>query len=126
MKSLISKILDGNKKNKLEKFLFSIVILVLFKIFFPLINATILVLINEILIFSSLSLAFLYFVEITSTKSDNPISLTLNIGVLSAVLFFIISLSSAIFDTIENIEDVNGVIYTFSSVIITQLFILCL
>jgi len=124
LKSLISKILDGNKKNKLEKFLFSIVILVLFKIFFPLINATILVLINEILIFSSLSLAFLYFVEITSTKSDNPISLTLNIGVLSAVLFFIISLSSAIFDTIENIEDVNGVIYTFSSVIITQLFIL--
>ncbi len=124
MNSLITSILEGNKKNKLEKFIFSIVILVLFKIFFPLVNATVLVIINEILIFTSLSLGFLYFVEITSSKSDNPISLSLNVGILSAILFFIISISAAIFDTIENIEDVNGVIYTFSSVIISQLFIL--
>ncbi|MBU0475394.1 MAG: SpoIIE family protein phosphatase [Bacteroidetes bacterium] len=124
MRLLVNNLLEGNSRSKLEKFFFSIILLVLFKIIFPLVDATILVIINEILIFGSLTLAFLYFVEIQSSKSDNPISLTLNVGILSAVLFFITSLSSAIFDTIENIEEVNGIFYTFSSVIISQLFIL--
>lgn len=124
MNHFINNITEGSRKNKLEKFLFSLLLLVLFKIIFPLVDATILVLLNEFLIFSTLALGFIYFTELSSAKSDNPISLTLNVGVLSGILFFITSLSSAIFDTIENIEDVNGVLYTFVSIVICHLFII--
>jgi phosphoserine phosphatase RsbU/P len=124
LNQFLTNIIEGNRKNKLEKFLLSLLLLVLFKIIFPLVDATILVLLNEFLIFSTVALGFIYFKELNSAKSENPISLTLNIGVLSGILFFITSLSSAIFDTIENIEDVNGVLYTFVSIVICHIFII--
>ncbi len=120
----MKNIVEGSRKNKLEKFIFAFVLLVIFKIIFPLVENSFLVLVNEILIYSTLALAFLYFSEVTSAKSDNPISLTLNVGILTGILFFITSLSTAIFDRIENIKEVNGILYTFVSVVLAHSFII--
>lgn len=123
MNQLLTNILDGSRKEKLEKSLFAFVLLVLFKFLFPLVDNSILVILNDFLIYSTLGLAFIFFNEITSSKTDNPIPLVLNIGILSAILFFITSLSSVIFDKIENIEEVNGIIYTIVSLLISVTFI---
>ena len=124
MNNYIANIVEGSKKSKLEKFVFAISLLIIFKIIFPLVENSFLVFINEILIYSTLAFAFLYFSELTSEKGDNPISLALNVGILTGFLFFVTSLSSAIFDRIENIEEVNGILYTFVSVVIAHSFII--
>jgi len=118
-----TNIIDGSKKEKLEKTLFSFVVLVLFKFLFPLVDNSILVILNDFLIYSTLGLTFIFLNEITSSNTENPIPLILNVGILSAILFFITSLSSVIFDKIENIEEVNGIIYTIVSLVISVTFI---
>jgi serine phosphatase RsbU (regulator of sigma subunit) len=120
---LIANILEGSRKEKLEKFLFSFVLLVLFKFIFPLVENSALNIFSDLLIYTTLVLAFIFLNEITTTKTENPIALTLTVGVLSAILFFITSLSSAIFDKIENIQDVNGILYSFVSLVISVTFI---
>ncbi len=124
MNPYLTNIIEGSKKSKLEKFIFVFFLLVIFKIIFPLVENSFLVFINEILIYSTLALAFLYFSELTSARGDNPISLTLNVGILTGILFFVTSLSTAIFDRIENIEEVNGILYTFVSVVLAHSFII--
>jgi len=119
-----TKFLDVSKKKKLENFLFALFVLIIFKLVFPIVEHSVLVIINELIIYSALSLAFVFFSEIIILKSDNPIGVILNIGILSALLFFFTSLSSAIFNTIENIEKVNGLFYTMVSVVISNSFIL--
>ena len=123
MNKYFSNILDGSRKEKLEKTLFAFVILVLFKFLFPLVENSVLVILNDFLIYNTLGLAFIFLNEITLSKSETPIPLVLNVGILSAILFFITSLSSVIFDKIENIEEVNGIIYTIVSIVISITFI---
>jgi serine phosphatase RsbU (regulator of sigma subunit) len=122
--SFLGEITEGNSRKKLEKFLGSLFILVIFKILFPIVENSFLIVLNDLLIYSTLALSFIYFSEIVNTKNDNPIALVLNVGILSAILFFFTTLSSALFDKIENIEEVNGVLYTLVSVIISHGFLL--
>ncbi|MCF6269903.1 MAG: PP2C family protein-serine/threonine phosphatase [Melioribacteraceae bacterium] len=123
MNQFFTKIVNGSRKEKLEKSLFFLLLLVLFKFLFPLVDNSILIIINDFLIYSTMGLAFIFFNETTISKSENPISLVLNVGILSTILFFITSLSSVIFDKIENIEDVNGFFYTVISLFISVTFI---
>ncbi len=116
-------IFEGNRKEKLEKALSSFILLVLFKFLFPLVDNSILVILNDILIYSTLWFAFIFLNETTNSKSENPISLLLSVGILSTILFFITSLSSVIFDKIGNIEEVNGILYTVASLSISVIFI---
>ncbi len=123
MNQFLKNIIDGSRKEKLEKALFAFFVLVLFKFLFPLVDNSILVIFNDFLIYSTLGLSFVFLNEVATSKIENPIPLVLNIGILSAILFFITSLSSAIFDKIENIEEVNGIIYTIVSLVISITFI---
>ena len=118
------EIIEGSKKKKLEKFLISLFVLIIFKILFPIAESSILVMVNEVLIYATLALSLLFFSEILQPKSDNPIGIILNVGILVAVLFFVTSISSALVGEIENIEKINGLVYTLFSIIISLGFLL--
>ncbi len=114
---------NSTQQKKLEFLILSLVVLVLYKFFYPTIDNSIFTIINDFLIYTSIAFGFYYASEFTNKKTSNPISLVLNIGILTAVLFFIISLSSVIFNSFGNIEEVSGAGYTLISVIVSLTFI---
>ena len=89
---------------KLQIFISLTVLLLFYKIIyidgsFPLI------LLNEILIIASAVFLIFYFIDLFKTKRINPVSLVMSVGIVTAIIFFLISFS----DTIINglFSDVN-------------------
>jgi phosphoserine phosphatase RsbU/P len=116
-------ILQVSHSKKLENAIFVSVLLFIYKIIFP-INETILYLIiNELLIFVSV-FAWVYYVsEFINPKLRKPLSLIINTGILNALVFFIISISSWLFSEAKNSVTNSNIIYVLFSTIIVFVFI---
>jgi len=85
------------KRNiKLQAFVVFIVLLFLFKIFSPSSDSFPLNILNEILVIASTIFLILYFIDLLKTKRINPLSLVMNVGIVSAIIFFLISFSNTI------------------------------
>ncbi|MEN8193241.1 MAG: SpoIIE family protein phosphatase [Bacteroidota bacterium] len=114
---------NSSHKKKLEYLILSLIILLIYKFFYPTIDQSLFSIINDILIYSTIAIGFYNISEITHKKLSNPISLVLNVGLLNAVLFFLTALSSVIFDEIENINEVNSLFYTVVSILVFLIYV---
>lgn len=116
-------LLKVTNSKKLENAIFISVILFIYKIIFP-INETILYLIiNELLIFISVFAWVQYVSEFINPRLSKPLSLVINTGILNALVFFIISISSWLFNETQNSITSSNIIYVLFSTIIVFVFI---
>lgn len=116
-------ILQGSHSKKLENAIFISVLLFIFKIIFPISNTLTILIINELLILLSVLAWVNYVSEFINPKLRKPISLIINTGILNALVFFIISISSWLFSEAENSVTNSNVIYVLFSTIIVFVFI---
>ena len=116
-------ILQGSHSKKLENAIFISVLLFIYKIIFPISDTLPLLIINELLILLSVFAWVNYVSEFINPKLRKPISLIINTGILNALVFFIISISSWLFSEAENSITNSNVIYVLFSTIIVFVFI---
>lgn len=108
---------------KLEFSILVTVLIIIFKIVFPIPAGFLILLVNEFLVLLMLYFSVLYTSEFTRQKKNNPISLIINAGILGAVLFFITALSSSIFETIPQLSSNMNLLYSIISLLIAFIFV---
>lgn len=86
--------LKYSKMRKLENSIFILLLLLVYKTVFPLSESLMINLVSGILVFSTVYFFTLYLEEILEEKVKKPLSLVLNLGVLSAIVFFLVAVSS--------------------------------
>lgn len=107
----------------LENAILTSILLFIFNIIFPLHDDFILAAVNEILVFLALYFIYNYLQPFLGSKTDSPLSLVLNAGILGALIFFIISVSNSIFDYAVTNEDGINIFNSLFSIIVTFVFI---
>lgn len=80
----------------LENAILLSIILFLFNLVFPIHDAFVLSFIHEGLVFFTIFFLYKYLQHSFSNKIDAPLSLVLNIGILGALLFFLLSIANSI------------------------------
>jgi sigma-B regulation protein RsbU (phosphoserine phosphatase) len=119
-------------KEKLPKFILNrrleaaivvVFFLILFKFLFPTQENLFSISVTEILVFLSLFLSVIYTNTFTKRKREQPVSLLINSGILAAVLFFLIALSSTMFDALPKLSSSITFIYTSISLLISCTFL---
>lgn len=118
-----TKILKSLNSKNLENAIFISVILFIYKIVFPVNHNAFLLSINEVLIFISVFAWVRYVSEFINPRLSKPLSLVINTGILNALVFFIISLSSWLFSETQNSITSTNIIYVLFSTIIVFVFI---
>lgn len=83
----------------LENAILTVILLFLYNLIFPLHDDFILSLINEVFVLLAVFFLFNYLQPLIESKSEFPLSLVLNAGILSALIFFMISISNSIFNS---------------------------
>ena len=102
------------------------ILLFLFNLVFPQHDSFLLSLINEVLVFLVLFFVFSYVQPFLSSKTDSPLTLVLNTGILAALIFSIIAISSSLFGSIVE-EDANlNIFNSLFSIILIFVFIAAL
>lgn len=118
-----ANILKDAHNKKLENAIFISVILFIYKIIFPVNESIFYLIINELLILVAVFAWVNYVSEFINPKLRKPIALVINTGILNALVFFIISISSWLFAEAENSITNSNVIYVLFSTIIVFVFI---
>jgi len=120
---LKAKILEVSHSKKLENAIFISVLLFIYKIVFPINETVVYLIINEIFIFLSVFAWVRYVSEFINPKLSKPLSLVVNTGILNALVFFIISISSWLFSETQNSITNTNIIYVLFSTLIVFVFI---
>ncbi|HSL90440.1 MAG TPA: SpoIIE family protein phosphatase [Ignavibacteriaceae bacterium] len=114
------------KNSKLQFFLSLIILLAVYKLFFFSSDSYTLVLINDIIIIASIWILSLFIMGKIKEKNPAPLSLIVNIGILNAFAFFIITFSDALMSGVfERVDKQNldpGIISTLVSLIYVLIF----
>lgn len=118
-----AKILEVSHSKKLENAIFISVLLFIYKIIFPVNETLFYLIINEIFIFLSVFAWVRYVSEFINPKLSKPLSLVVNTGILNALVFFIISISSWLFSETQNSITNTNIIYVLFSTLIVFVFI---
>jgi phosphoserine phosphatase RsbU/P len=114
------------KNSKLQLFFSLIILLAVYKLFFFASDSYTLVLINDIIIIASLWILALFIMGKIKEKNPAPLSLIVNIGILNAFAFFVITFSDALMSGVfERVDKQNldpGIISTLISLIYVLIF----
>ncbi|MFZ1289388.1 MAG: GAF domain-containing SpoIIE family protein phosphatase [Melioribacteraceae bacterium] len=110
----------GNKK--LENAVFISVIFFIYKIIFPINDTLLFLIVNELLVLVSVFAWVYYVTEFIDPKLSKPLSLVVNAGILNALIFFIVSITSWLFDE-SNAGVSSGLVYILFSTLIVFIFI---
>lgn len=108
---------------KIENAIFISVLLFIFKIVFPINDSIFLLIINELLILIAVFAWVNYVTEFINIRISKPLTLVINTGILNALIFFIISLSSWMFSEAQNSITSSNFLYVLFSTIIVFVFI---
>ncbi|MBA4320451.1 MAG: hypothetical protein C0412_18795, partial [Flavobacterium sp.] len=84
---------DISRNKKLENIVFISILIILFRLIFPSNSSILIYSASEILLFTLVYFVALYVNDFFSIKKFTPLPVILNIGVLAAILFFILSMS---------------------------------
>ncbi len=87
----------------LENAILLSIFLFLFNLIFPVHDVFVLALIHEAIVFFTIYFLYNYLHQSLVNKLDAPLSLVLNIGILGALLFFILSIANSAYEA-----DING------------------
>ncbi|MGB8319303.1 MAG: SpoIIE family protein phosphatase [Ignavibacteriaceae bacterium] len=91
------------KRNiKLQAFIGFTFLFLIFKMIYPAADAFPWILINEFLVIAITSLLILYFIDLFKKKTINPVSLVMSVGIVTAIIFFMISFSNTIINGLFN------------------------
>ena len=95
-----TKPLNYNNKEKVgivqfRLFLIFAVVLLLFRLFVNVNDATLYMIVNTALIFTSAAFLFLFFVGFLNEKEFPPLSLVMNVGIVSAITFLLVIFSNS-------------------------------
>ena len=107
----------------LENAILTAILLFVFNIVFPIHTGFVLSAINELLVFATLYFIYNYIHPFLSSKTDSPLSLVLNAGILGALIFFIISASNSLFGSAGNGQNNLTFFNSLFSIIVTFVFI---
>lgn len=107
----------------LENAILTSILLFVYNIIFPLHDDFVLSIINEFLVFATLYFLYKYVQPFLSSKTDSPMSLVLNAGILGALIFFIISLSNSLFGSINSRANDANIFNSLFSIIVTFVFL---
>ncbi len=110
------------KKSKLHFFISLIILLAIYKVIFFSADSYLLLLLNDVIVIISIAVLCLYIMEKIREKKPAPLSLIMNVGILNAFVFFVITFSdnimSSVYDRINNhkldpgpISDIVTLIY---------------
>lgn len=111
------------KARKLEYSIGISIFLFLIKILFGSSESFIPILINELLVFATLYLWIAYLIDFIHNKLTSPLPIVLNVGILTALIFFAISISSAIYNSETFSPDQNFITSIFALII--SFMVLC-
>jgi len=87
---------NGTKEIKFKSFVGFAIILFFFKIFFGSIDALFFHVLNEIIVILTAASFILFMSDYIRTKKINPLTLVMNIGILNAILFVLMTFSDSI------------------------------
>jgi sigma-B regulation protein RsbU (phosphoserine phosphatase) len=109
------------KNFKLQLLLSAIVLLFIYKLTIYSAGSFILHTINEVILIGTVVLFILYLIEVLRTKILNPLSMVMNIGIINAILFFLIAFSDSIltgmFGSIDDRIKSPGIVFSSISFI---------
>lgn len=108
---------------KLELTITSTALIIAFKIIFPIPHTFILGFINAIIIFNGLFFGIIYTSDFTAIKKSSPITLIVNAGILTIVLFFLSAVSAALFDRISDLNSSIDFLYSLLSTLVALVYI---
>jgi len=115
------------KNSQFKFFLFSALTLFLFKVLFGNSDSIALIVILDLLIFLTIFFLVLSIYNYFYKKDFTPLSFIMNIGIMNAFIFFIISFAdiimSVIFDNVNERLNNPGLVYNFVSVLYVLLII---
>ena len=101
---------------KFRLFMGFAVILFFFKIFFPAGETAGHEIINEMLVALTVISLIIYMIEVMGYKKVNPLSLVMNVGILNAIIFFLISFSGSILNLFfDNLQEQSGLMFRIVS-----------
>lgn len=119
----IQNIRNLTRARGLENAILTAILLFIFNIVFPIHTDFILSAINEILVFVTIYFIYNYVHPFLSSKTDSPLSLVLNAGILGALIFFIISVSNSLFGSVGNQPENIDFFNSLFSIIVTYVFL---
>ncbi|MDR3610551.1 MAG: SpoIIE family protein phosphatase [Ignavibacteriaceae bacterium] len=90
------KIADLTKNIKFQSFIGFAIILFFFKLIFGSNESIFYRILNELFVIMTASFFIMYMFDVIRAKKINPLSLIMNIGILNAVIFFLITFSDSI------------------------------
>lgn len=111
------------RARRLENSILALIVLFLFNIIFPDHDTFILSFMNEILLFLSILFAYYYMHPFLSTKSDSPLSMILNSGILGALIFFIIAVSDSIFGEVNSSTESSNLFNSLITLLVVFVFV---
>ncbi|MCF8241141.1 MAG: SpoIIE family protein phosphatase [Melioribacteraceae bacterium] len=120
---MLTKLGNLATSRKLENAIFFSIVLFVFKIIFPVIESTVFLFVNELLVTGAVFFWTLYVIDFVHSKITAPLSIVLNAGILNALIFFIISVSSAIFNDVADIGSKTDFVYTIFSTLLSFVFV---
>ncbi len=112
---------DISRTKKLENIIFLAVLVALFRLVFPSGSSIIVYSASEFLLFTLIYSAALYLADFFSYKKYAPLSVILNIGLLTAILFFVFSISKV--SSAESIAGTDSEIQLFLKILSSYLLI---
>lgn len=116
-------ILQFSRKRKLEKAITLAVVIFLYKLLMPYNTTFVPLLINEVIIISMFYFLTLYTLEFVESKKYSPLSLILNAGILSAVLFLVLAVIAPLLRPVFENLTAENFMYSISSTFYSFLFI---
>lgn len=127
MYSFLSNIV---KNNKVKAFLFLFVLLLLFKIIFLSVNSVYTTVLSEVIILFLLIFFGLFLTRYVEGKKYAPLSLVMNVAVLNAVIFFLLTFSSNLFsffnfNAAEFIAKPEVLMFSFSFIVMLIIAAIC-
>ena len=97
------------KNLKFRLFMGLTIILFFYKVIIPENNSVVSDILNEILVALTVISLIIYLIEQMSFKKINPLSMVMNVGILNAIIFFLISFSGSILNLFfGNLQDQSG------------------
>lgn len=112
-----------DKSRKLEYSIGFSILLFVFKILFSASESFLFHFVNEIIVFITLYFWVLYLIDFVRAKLVSPLQVLLNVGILSALFFFFVSMSSVIFE-INTFSPQQNFIISIFSLIISFIFLI--
>jgi phosphoserine phosphatase RsbU/P len=118
------------RNKKVKAFLLLFALLLIFRLIFLSVNSLAATILSEIIMLSSLIIIGLYLVKFIGDKKRAPLSLIMNVAVLNAIIFFLLTFSSNLFalfnfDIKDFVANPEILLFSFSFIVIVVIAVIC-